>query len=150
MNGNAEYPPSGQPAADQPESIGSLIKDLRDETLTLFKQEIALVRTEVSEKVSQAGRDAAKIPAGALIAYLGLVLMAVGLCILGAFALVEAGLGLLLSYVISFIVIGLIVAIVGIVIAKRGASRLGHEDITPHQTIASAKETAQWAKEKTS
>ncbi len=130
-------------------SISTLLKELRDETLTLFKQEAALIRTEVSEKVTQAGKDAAKIPAGALVAYLGIILMSVGLCLLGAIALLALGLESgLLALVISFVVIGLIVAIVGILLAKRGVSQLAHEDMTPHQSIASVKQTAQWAKEK--
>ena len=131
-------------------SLGTLIKELRDETLMLFKQEAALIRTEVGEKVSQATRDAAKIPAGALIGYLGLVLLCIGLCFLLAWGLAALGIAYLLAQILSFVVLGLIITIVGVVLAKAGVNSLSHEDITPHQTIASVKETTQWAKEKAS
>ena len=148
----ADPPPMSEPYDPQPEpqslSLGTLIKDLRDETLNLFKQEIALVRTEVGEKISQAGKDAAKIPAGALIAYLGLVLLLIGVSFLGAFGLAAAGLDPLLANFISFTLLGLIVAAVGGLIAKRGVVSLAHDDFTPRKSIASAKQTAEWAKEK--
>ena len=147
-----EAPPVSDTYSPEPDpvspSLGTLIKDFRDETLNLFKQEIALVRTEVGEKLSQAGRDAVKVPAGALIAYLGLVLLLIGLSFLGAFGLTAAGLDPLLANFISFTVLGLIVAAVGGIVAKRGVVGLSHDDFTPRKSIASAKQTAAWAKEK--
>lgn len=129
-------------------SIGHLLRDLRDETSTLLKQEAALIRSEVSQKVKQAAIDAAKVPAGALIAYAGAVLVLIGISCLLAYALSAAGVPTLLAAFLGFTVIGAIAGGVGFALAKKSASRLAHEDVTPHETIQSARENARWAKEK--
>ncbi len=129
-------------------SIAQLIKHLRDDALILFKQEAALVRTEVTEKARRAAADAARVPAGALVAYLGVAFLLTSLCLLGAWGLMEADMQALPAHIISFAAVGAIVALLGYAVARRGMSRLADEDMTPHQTIESMRENAQWVKEK--
>src|SRR4030095_927808 len=55
------------------ESISDLIKALRDEALLLVRQEVALAKTEMSEKIGRTLRNTAYAIAGGLVAFLGLV-----------------------------------------------------------------------------
>jgi hypothetical protein len=52
--------------ANQP-SIPELLKDLREESTLLLREEIALAKKEISEKISSTARNATYIVAGALI-----------------------------------------------------------------------------------
>ncbi|MFW5774647.1 MAG: phage holin family protein [Chitinivibrionales bacterium] len=73
-------------------SFIQLFKDLRDETATLVRDEIALVKTEVKEKIATMGKSAAFMFAGAAFAYTGLIILLIGLSVLAAFGLRRAGL----------------------------------------------------------
>jgi hypothetical protein len=144
-------PQTAAPPSTEDASLGDLLKQLRDETLTLFKQEAALIRTEVGEKVKQAAIDTAKVPAGGIVALIGVTLILVALSNLVAWALMALlDLTMLPALMLGFVAIGGITTLVGVVLLKRGLSRLANEDITPTQTITSVKENAAWAKEKTS
>src|SRR5690606_22448237 len=51
--------------------IAELIRDLRDETSELLREEFALARTEMGEKVGRAVRNLAYLAAGGLIVFVG-------------------------------------------------------------------------------
>ncbi|MBV9814918.1 MAG: phage holin family protein, partial [Alphaproteobacteria bacterium] len=55
----------------QDRSIAALLSDLANETGTLVRQEIALFKTEIGEKLGRLGAGAGTIAAGGLIAFSG-------------------------------------------------------------------------------
>ena len=128
-------------------SIGDLIKDLRDESTTLIRQELALAKTEMSEKASKAARNSAYIGVGAVLCYLG-----------GFFALVAATVGLALllgaanlgwhAWWLAPLIVGAIVGIVGWVITKKGMNTLKHQSKVPEKTVQSLQEDKQWLQDK--
>ena len=59
-------------------SIVDLLKNLRDDTTNLVRNEISLAKTEISEKISSASRNVGYLAAGTLVAYAGLVLFLQG------------------------------------------------------------------------
>ena len=59
-------------------SIVDLLKNLRDDTTNLVRDEISLAKTEISEKISSASRTVGYLAAGTLVAYAGLVLFLQG------------------------------------------------------------------------
>jgi len=120
-------------------SLGDLFADLARETGTLVSHEVALARTEMTEKAAQVGKDVAFLAVGGLVAYAGL------LAIVAAIILVLASNGLPLW--VSALIVGLVIAAIGYVLIQRGLSALKRQDFTPSQTIASLKEDTQWAKE---
>ena len=144
-------PPPRDPAlhaeAAEP-GFADLIKSLRDETLTLFKQEVALARTEVTEKAKQAAVDTAKVPVGGALAYLGLGILLMGSAFALAWLFAVLGMALLPALALAFGIVGLIGVIIGYAVLKAGLHSLAHDDFTPDRTIQSVKENAQWAKEK--
>jgi hypothetical protein len=120
-------------------SLGELFADLARETGTLVSHEVALARTEMTEKAVQVGKDIAFLAVGGLVAYAGL------LAIVAAIILVLAANGLPLWA--SALIVGLAIAVIGYVLIQRGLSALKRQDFAPSQTIASLKEDTQWAKE---
>ena len=120
-------------------SLGELFVDLARETGTLVSREVALARTEMTEKAARVGKHIAFLAIGGLVAYAGL------LAIIAALILVLAANGVPLW--VPALIVGLIVAGFGYVLVQRGLTALKHEDLAPRQTIESLKEDTQWAKE---
>jgi Putative Actinobacterial Holin-X, holin superfamily III len=75
---------------DQQVNILDLVKILRDDTTGLIRDEVALAKTEIGEKVATASRNVGYLAVGALVAYAGLIFLLVAVSfILRAIALKE-------------------------------------------------------------
>jgi hypothetical protein len=122
-------------------SLGELFAELSRETSALVRNEVALAKTELTEKAARAGRDVSMVAVGGALAHAGLLAIVAAVVLL----LATAGLPAWLAAIIA----GLAVAGVGYGIAQKGLTALKQEDLTPRQTIDSVKETAQWAKNQT-
>ena len=120
-------------------SLGELFADLARESSTLLRQEVQLAKTELSQKVSQLGKDAASVAIGGLVAYAGLLAILAALII----GLAAAG----LPWWAAALLVGIIVAGIGYALIQRGLTALKREDLAPRKTIESLQEDAQWAKE---
>lgn len=103
-------------------SLGELFAELARETSSLVRQEVTLARTEMTQKVTQAGRDVGVIGVGGAIAYAGL---------LAIIAAVILGLGQFIPLWLSALIVGLVVAGVGYVLIQRGLSALKRANLTP-------------------
>ena len=68
-------------------NLADLLRQLRDDTTSLVREEVALARTEVGEKLSRTARNTAYLLVGGLVASsaLLLVLMALGHLLTGVF-----------------------------------------------------------------
>jgi hypothetical protein len=121
-------------------SLGDLFAKLARDTSNLVRQEVALARTEMTQKAAELGRDAGMLGAGGAVAYAGFLAL--------IFALI-VGLGELIPLWASALIVGLVVAGVGYLLIQRGLSALKRVDLKPHQTIETLKEDAEWAKEQT-
>jgi len=139
---------SGPPPVGRDDrSIGELLKELRDESGVLLRQEVALAKTELSEKAAKAGRNAAYIAAGGAVAYAGalfilLAVTAMLYLILRALGAEWHGLW------IAPLIVGLAVAIVGYVLIQKGITTFKNESIVPEKTTQSLKEDKQWLQDK--
>ena len=123
-------------------SLGELFAELAQETSTLVRQEVTLAKVEVSEKASRAVRHVGVLAAGAALAYAGLLAI-----IAGAIYLV-AEIDVVPLWLAALLV-GLVVAIVGYLLVRKGLDALKREDFTPRQTMEALKEDQQWAKDQT-
>ena len=140
-----------KPATDsrQEPSLGTLLRELTSEVSLLFRQEVDLAKTEMSEKAALIGRSVGAIALGGGIALLG------GLALLAA---VIAGLGALLdTFLPKEVVVWLAPLLVGGALAFYGYSRINTalaalrgEGLAPKQTTESLQETTQWLKAKIS
>jgi len=122
-------------------SIGELLGDLMRETTTLIRQEITLAKTEMTQKASDAGRNIAALAVGGVVAYAGLLAILAAIVLL----LISGGMA---SWA-SALLVGVIVAVIGGVLAMKGLEALKHADMAPRRTIETLKEDAQWMKQQT-
>ena len=135
-------------AETNPNSITSLLRDLRDDTTTLLRQEVALAKTEMKENVSRATSHALHIAIGGFVAYAGVIVLLIGIGHLLGALLIRAGLDAEVAQWLAPSIVGLLVAIVGWIMIAKAKNAMAHEDIAPRQTIDSLRENKQWAQSK--
>jgi len=120
-------------------SITNLLSDLASETILLFRQEIALLKAELREKISRFGQGTAALAAGALVAFSGwLVLLAAA--VLGLATWVRPWLAAL---IVAVVVLGL-----GVALLLLGKSRLDSQKLMPKRTLRSLREDEAWLRER--
>jgi len=134
--------------ADEPRSVAQLVRELRDESIALVREEVALAKTEMGEKASDVGRNAAMLVAGGAIAHLGLIFL-----LLAASYGLYVAIGLagwpIHALWIAPLIVGLVVGIVGLAMFMKAKKSLANFSPTPQRTIESLREDKQWAKNKT-
>jgi hypothetical protein len=118
-------------------SLGELFSDLSRETSLLMRQEVELAKVETSQIIKQVLKDALPAIIGLLIAYGGLL------------GLIEAGiygLGTVLPWWASSLIIGGGTLIIGLIITAIALNHLRKRDLKLHHTVNTLKEDVQWAK----
>ena len=129
-------------------SLISLIRELRDETTTLVRQEVALAKAEMSEKATKMGRNAIFMAVGGLILYAGLVFALLALRDLLIVGLVNAGISFGTSTWLSSLIIGGVAAVTGWALVAKGKKALSEEGLAPEKTIETLRDDQQWAKQR--
>jgi uncharacterized membrane protein YGL010W len=129
-------------------SLVSLLRDLRDETTTLVRQEIALAKAETTEKAAKLSRNAVFIGAGAALAYAGLILLLLGFRDWLANCLSAAGTNPIVAICLSSFIIGVIIGLIGWGLIAKGKKALANEGLTPKKTLESLREDQQFIKQK--
>lgn len=127
-------------AEPQRESFGELLGQLANNSAALVRDEIALAKQEMSEKVSTLKTGVITVAIGALIA------------LVAVFALTAAAIIGLANYVgpgYSALIIGAVLAIGGGVIAMSGIGQIKRTSLKPRQTIRTLEEDKEWLKELT-
>lgn len=116
-------------------SLGDLFSRLSEQASALIRQEIQLAQTEMTRKATKAGRDAAVIALGGLVA-------------LGAFFSVIAALILVLAQVmeawLAALIVAVVLAIVAALLIQYGISKLKQIDPAPRRTIETMRENKEW------
>lgn len=134
---------------DDHRSFADLLKNLRDETTALVRQEVALAKTEMSEKAAKFGRNAGYLGAGGMLAHAGLIVLLLGLSALLYAGLVEAGLSHMTSGWLALLIVGAVVAAIGYGMAQKAISTFKRETLVPEKTVKSLKENQEWLSHKT-
>lgn len=138
---------AGAGAAPNDNSVADIIRKLRDETTMLVQQEMALAKTELSEKAGRVGRNVGYLAIGGLIAYAGLIFLLHALSVGLADILNQAGVGTAAAWLAPLIV-GLLVLFIGYGLVQKAMHTFKHETVIPEKTAASLKENKEWAKQK--
>jgi hypothetical protein len=131
-----------------PTSIPALLRELRDETSTLLRQEVDLAKTEMKENVVRLGNHAMHVAIGGFVAYAGVIVLLIGIGHLLGALLVRAGVDPQLAEWLAPSVIGLVVAIIGGMMLARARHALAHENLAPRQTMESLRDNKAWAQTK--
>ena len=121
-------------------SLGELFAELAQETTTLVRHEVNLAKVEMTEKASRAGKHVGFLAAGGAVAYAGLLAIIAGVVFL---------LNAVMPLWLAALLVGLVVAVVGYLLVRRGLDALKREDFAPRQTMETLKEDQQWAKDQT-
>jgi uncharacterized membrane protein YjjP (DUF1212 family) len=131
-------------------SVVELLKELRDETTDLVRQEVALAKVEMNEKASRVTRNIAYLAAGAFILHGGFLILLMAASAGVYVGLVGAGLSHMNAGWLAPLIIGAVFAILGYAFVQKAIGTLKHESIMPEETIASMRHTKDWAQEKVS
>ena len=127
------------PRPKQERSIANLLSDLANETILLIRQEIALLKAELREKLGLVGQGAGLLGAGVFLALSGwLVLLA---CAVLALATVTPPW-------LAALIVALVVFAIGAVLLLLGKKRFDAQGLTPNRTLRSLREDEAWIRER--
>src|SRR3954452_5885524 len=120
-------------------SLSTLISDLAQQVTGLLQTEGKLLRAEMTEKLTKAGAGAIEVLGGAICLLAALMVLLQALVI----ALADAGLGAGWSSLL----VGVLVAILGVVLLRTGTASLNPSDLTPDRTQDQLKRDVRVVKE---
>jgi hypothetical protein len=122
--------------AAQERPLGELLADLSRDASALVRDELALARVEMGEKLARARAHVRLIVAGVAATILGgLTLVACAVLVLVALGVPAWGAALL---------VGLALASSGTLLALRGLTALRDEDLRPTETLRTMRELITW------
>jgi hypothetical protein len=119
-------------------SIGEIASGLAGDIQDLVRGELALARAEIDQKLHGLITAAIAAVGGALVAFAGLVV------------LLEGGAALLAKWIptwAALLIVGVVIVLVGGLIARGAIARLSLQNIKPERTIASVQRDAHIVKE---
>ena len=128
-------------------SIGQLLKELRDETTTLLRQEVELAKTEMSEKASRTGRNLGSLAVGGGVAFLG-ALALLAAVIYGLTSIFNQFMSVGVAIWLAPLIVGIVLAAIGYSLVKKALATLKQESLTPQKTTQTLQENKEWLKAK--
>ena len=146
LDGRVDGRTDGHRPEQDPRSIGDLIRELADEGRSLLRNEVSLVKAELSEKVHVYERNSTRIAVGSalLLAALFFGLWALNM---GVTALLTLVVEEEIAIWLAPLVIAVVLAIVGRSMVRGGAEEIRHEGIVPERTTSTLRDDARWARE---
>lgn len=130
-----------EPRARSGRPVAALISDLAAETSTLVRQEIALFKAELNEKLTRIGVGAGALAAGGMIAFSGWLALVAAAII---------GLSHVLAPWLSALIIGVVVIALGAALVLLGKNRLKADALVPRRTLNSLREDEAWIRDRVS
>ena len=121
-----------------PRTTAQLFTDLSHEMTDLIRHEMALAKTELSEKASKASKGMISLSIGGLVAYAGLVVL--------LFAVVY-GLSNVMEPWLAAVVVGGVVLIIGVALLQKGRSDLKPHNLVLERSVRSVRADKTFAKE---
>jgi hypothetical protein len=122
------------------ESIRGLIAGLREDVKTLFREEIRLIKTELSEKFSHFSRNAVSLAIGGVAAFLGLIWLLLSISFIIGYGFEALGLGTGVALFLGFLVPALVLGVVGGILIAKALSGFSSESIVPEKTVETLRE----------
>jgi hypothetical protein len=125
---------------DQP-TIAELLKDLKEEGTLLLREEFALAKKEITEKISLAARNLTYIVAGSLVAYSALTFFLLAVSSLISQALAHQGFSVGWAIFLGFLLVALVIGAVSIGMILKGAEAVKKLSFVPETTVETLKKT---------
>ncbi|HEX6862114.1 MAG TPA: phage holin family protein [Thermoanaerobaculia bacterium] len=131
-----------QPLRDD-RSLGQILRDLREETTQLLRQEVDLAKTEISEKMSRLGTNLGSVATGGAVLFAGALVLLAALT-LGLIALFSQFMDRDVAMWLAPLLVGGVLAFIGYGMVKKALQALKQEGIAPQRTTQSLKENKEW------
>jgi hypothetical protein len=119
-------------------SVPELLGDLARSVPALVRQEAQLLRSEMSDKLTQVEVGLGSVVAGGILLFAALLILLQAIVI----ALTE-----IMGPGWAALVVGLVVAVIGAVLLKKGADQMKVSNLMPERTTHQLKQDAELAKE---
>jgi len=123
-------------------TIGDLFRDLAEDGVSLFREEVKLARVELSAAARGAGVGTGFVATGAVLALLGALATLVGIALLIGDQWLPAD-----RYWVAALILLVITAGVAVLFAKRGMALVSPRQLAPDQTATTLKEDKEWLKQ---
>ncbi|HVM48496.1 MAG TPA: phage holin family protein [Candidatus Acidoferrum sp.] len=120
---------------DNGSTVRALVAELKQQAQTFFREEIRLVKAELTQKLAHYGVSAASMAVGGCLAFAGLIIFLGALGTLLGFAFSRAGLDALLAGFIGWGIIGLLVIGVGAGLLLKGLAAIKKQSPAPERTV---------------
>jgi uncharacterized membrane protein YqjE len=128
--GNGRMPP-----------LGALLRDLAEGSASLIRQELRLVRLELTEMLGAMATGATLVVSGSVFALLGGLSLLTGLILLGADQWLRD------RYWLAALIVFAISGALALFFMSRGMALLSPKQLAPEQTVATLKEDTAWLKQ---
>lgn len=122
---------------DSDTKTSDLFSRLTDQFTTLMRQEVALAKTELKREATKAGKAGGLLGGAAFAGYMTVVLLSFA-AVWGLAEVIPAG--------FAFLAVGAVWGVIAAVLGLSGKKEAQRVDPTPHATIDTLKDDAQWAK----
>ena len=119
-------------------SVGELLSDLARDAGAIVKDEVRLVKVEMSQKATKVAVNTGVMVAGALVVHAGVIALGLALVI---------GLTTFMPLWAAALVVGVTVVGGGAMLLMKGLTALKNLDPVPYETVASLERDKQWLKE---
>ena len=129
-------------------TIAELLKDLREESIHLLREEIALAKKEISEKISSTALNVTYVAGGALIAYCAITFLLLAISSLISQELLAHGVNIGWAIFLGLLIVGLIIGAISIGMIVKGVQTLKKLSFVPEKTVETLKEDKTWAQNK--
>lgn len=123
-------------------TIGDLFRDLAEDGVSLFREEVKLARVELSAAARGIGVGTGFVATGAVLALLGALATLVGIALLIGDQWLPAD-----RYWVAALILLVITAGVAVLFAKRGMALVSPRQLAPDQTATTLKEDKEWLKQ---
>ena len=131
LSGESHLGPEAAARAKSDRSVVGLLSDLANETALLIRQEVALFKAELLEKLGRLGRGLGALAAGGLVAFSGWLML---------LAAAVLGLSTVVAPWLAALIVGLVVLALGAALLFFGKRRLDAEALVLRRTLNSLRE----------
>ncbi len=131
-------------------NIADLLRQLRDDTTELVREEVVLAKTELKEKMAVTARNSVYLVIGGLIGSSALLILLMAFSYLLSQLMISRGMEIGTAGFLGFLIVALMAAIVAFLMVSKALKAFGNENLTPDRTVRSLREDKQWAQNKIS
>ncbi|MEZ4601095.1 MAG: phage holin family protein [Syntrophotaleaceae bacterium] len=118
-------------------SLANLFSELSREMTSLVRHEVALAKSEMSEKAHQAKTGITSLAVGGMVVFASIIVL--------LFSAVYA-LAQVLEPWLAALIVGLIVLVIGVIMLQKGRSNLKARNLVPQRTMDTMREDKSFAK----